>query len=37
MLEQTEPEFGVAAPQPLTRPDCEKAGSHWNENTNVCE
>jgi hypothetical protein len=34
---QVEPQSNVASPQPLTRPDCEKAGSNWNENANVCE
>ena len=30
--------FGAAfaAPQPLTRADCQKAGMHWNDNANVC-
>ena len=30
--------FGTAcaAPQPLTRTDCQKAGRHWDENANVC-
>jgi hypothetical protein len=27
----------VTGTQPLTRPDCEEAGSPWNENSNVCE
>jgi len=31
------PQSNVASPQPLTRPECEKAGSQWNENANVCE
>ena len=34
---QVEPESNVASPQPLTRSECEKAGSQWNENANVCE
>jgi Collagen triple helix repeat (20 copies) len=34
---QVEPQSNVASPQPLTRPECEKAGSQWNENANVCE
>jgi hypothetical protein len=34
---QVEPQSNVAGPQPLTRPECEKAGSQWNENANVCE
>ena len=25
-----------AAPQPLTRADCQKAGMHWDDNANVC-
>ena len=25
-----------AAPQPLTRTDCQKAGMHWNDKANVC-
>jgi hypothetical protein len=25
-----------AAPQPLTRADCKKAGMHWDDNANVC-
>ena|SRR5262249_3431029 len=25
-----------AAPQPLTRADCKKAGMQWNDNANVC-
>ena len=25
-----------AAPQPLTRSDCQKAGMHWDDNANVC-
>jgi hypothetical protein len=25
-----------AAPQPLTRNDCQKAGMHWDDNANVC-
>jgi hypothetical protein len=32
-----ESQSNVTGPQPLTRPDCEEAGSHWNENSNVCE
>jgi hypothetical protein len=30
--------FGTAfaAPQPLTRADCQKAGMHWDDNANVC-
>jgi hypothetical protein len=32
-----EHESNVAGPQPLTRPDCEKAASNWNENANVCD
>jgi hypothetical protein len=30
--------FGLAfaAPQPLTRADCQKAGMHWDDNANVC-
>jgi hypothetical protein len=34
---KAEPESNVAVPQPLTRSDCDKAGSQWNENANVCE
>lgn len=34
---QVEPQSNVASPQPLTRPECEKTRSHWNENANVCE
>jgi hypothetical protein len=34
---QVIPQSNVASPQPLTRPECEKAGSQWNENANVCE
>ena len=26
----------LAAPQPLTRADCQKAGMHWDFNANVC-
>jgi hypothetical protein len=25
-----------AAPQPLTRADCQKARMHWDDNANVC-
>jgi Collagen triple helix repeat (20 copies) len=32
---ETQP--SVAAPQPLTRAECEKAGSRWDGNVNVCE
>jgi len=32
-----ESQSNVTGPQPLTRPDCEEAGSHWNEDSNVCE
>jgi hypothetical protein len=30
--------FGLAfaAPQPLTRADCQMAGMQWNDNANVC-
>jgi hypothetical protein len=35
--EEQEPQSNVTAPQPLTRPDCEKAGFRWNENANVCD
>ena len=28
--------YALAAPQPLTRADCQKAGMHWDDNANVC-
>jgi hypothetical protein len=34
---ERELDSGAAASQPLTRFDCEKADSKWNDNANVCE